>query len=151
MNNSTCQTLKTLLTRDLAKLRDEINLYTNEIAIWKIQDGIANSAGNLCLHLVGNLNTYIGAELGRSGYMRDRDAEFSLKNIPREELVKMIGETIRVVGTTLDGLNDDDLEKEYPALVFKEKTSTKYFLIHLAVHLGYHLGQVNYHRRLLDK
>ena len=62
----------------------------------------------------------------------------------------MIEDTIVVVEDGLSKLNENDLEREYPLLVFKEKTSTAYFLIHLAVHLGYHLGQVNYHRRLLD-
>ena len=96
------------------------------------------------------MNTYIGEEIGKTGYVRNRDLEFSLKNIPQLQLVKMIEDTIVVVENGLNKLNENDLEKEYPLLVFKEKTSTGYFLIHLTVHLGYHLGQVNYHRRLLD-
>jgi uncharacterized damage-inducible protein DinB len=145
------QTLKKLFRRDLEKLKQEISLYTDEGAIWITDKDIANSAGNLCLHLVGNLNTYIGAEIGRTGYIRHRDLEFSLKNIPRQELIKKVEDTIQVVERSLDTLRDEDLEKEYPLLVFAEKTSTGYFLVHLAVHLGYHLGQVNYHRRLLGK
>ena len=142
--------LQKLFKRDLEKLKQEINAYHNESNLWIIDKGIANSAGNLCLHLVGNLNTYIGAEFGKTGYVRDRDLEFSQKNISKIQLVKMIDDTITVVATGLDKLKEEDLESEYPLLVFKEKTSTGYFLIHLAVHLGYHLGQVNYHRRLLD-
>ena len=142
--------LKKIFQRDLEKLKQEIISYNNESNLWRIEKGIANSAGNLCLHLVGNLNTYIGAEIGKTGYVRDRDREFSQKNIPRDELVKMIEDTITVVANGLNKLKQEDLEKEYPLLIFKEKTSTGYFLIHLAVHLGYHLGQVNYHRRLLD-
>ena len=102
-----------------------------ESNLWKVDKSIANSAGNLCLHLVGNLNTYIGAEIGKTGYVRDRDLEFSQKNIPRDELVKMIEDTITVVANGLNKLKEEDLEKEYPLLVFKEKTSTGYFLIHL--------------------
>ena len=142
--------LQKLFKRDLEKLKQEIIAYHNESNLWIIDKGIANSTGNLCLHLVGNLNTYIGAEFGETGYVRDRDREFSQKNTPRDELVRMIGDTITVVENGLNKLKEGDLEKEYPLLVFKEKTSTGYFLIHLAVHLGYHLGQVNYHRRLLD-
>lgn len=142
-------TLQTLFQRDLSKLKQEIAAYTDENSLWVVEKGIANSAGNLCLHLIGNLNAYIGAELGKTGYIRQRDLEFSLKNIPQAELLKQIEETIMVVEKGLAALNDDDLEKEYPQLVFKEKTSTGYFLVHLAVHLGYHLGQINYHRRLL--
>ena len=144
------ETLKRLFQRDLEKLKQEVIAYHNESNLWRIDKTIANSAGNLCLHLVGNLNTYIGAEFGKTGYVRDRDLEFSQKNIPKIELVKMIDDTITVVATGLDKIKEKDLEKEYPLLVLKEKTSTEYFLIYLAVHLGYHLGQINYHRRLLD-
>ena len=145
------ETLQKLFKRDLEKLKQEISLYREEKDLWVTDKGIANSAGNLCLHLAGNLNTYIGAEIGKTGYTRNRDLEFSQKNVPRQELIKMIENTITVVEDGLNKLNEDDLEKEYPLLVFKEKTSTGYFLIHLTVHLGYHLGQVNYHRRLLEK
>ena len=144
------ETLQKIFKRDLEKLKQEIASYRNESNLWKVDKSIANSSGNLCLHLVGNLNTYIGAEIGKTGYVRNRDLEFSLKNIPQAQLVKMIEDTIVVVEQGLSRLNENDLEREYPLLVFKEKTSTGYFLIHLAVHLGYHLGQVNYHRRLLD-
>ena len=145
------QTLKTIFRRDLEKLKQEISLYEDESKIWVIGKDIANSAGNLCLHLVGNLNTYIGAEIGKTGYIRHRDLEFSLKNIPQQELVKKIEDTIIMVESSLDKLKEEQLEKEYPLLVFAEKTSTGYFLVHLAVHLGYHLGQINYHRRLSSK
>ena len=144
------ETLQKLFKRDLEKLKQEIISYKNEQNLWKIEKGIANSAGNLCLHLVGNPNAYIGAVFGKTGYVRNRDLEFSQKNISKDELTKKIEDTIEVVADGLNKLNEDDLEKEYPLLVFAEKTSSGYFLIHLAVHLGYHLGQVNYHRRLLD-
>ncbi len=144
------ETLQKIFNKDLEKLKQEIASYRNESNLWKVDKSIANSSGNLCLHLVGNLNTYIGAEIGKTGYVRNRDLEFSLKNIPQVQLVKMIEDTIVVVEDGLSKLNENDLEREYPLLVFKEKTSTGYFLIHLTVHLGYHLGQVNYHRRLLD-
>ena len=144
------ETLQKIFKRDLEKLKQEIASYRDESNLWKVDKSIANSSGNLCLHLVGNLNAYIGAEIGKTGYVRNRDLEFSQKNIPLVQLVKMIEDTIVVVEDGLSKLNENDLEREYPLLVFKEKTSTGYFLIHLAVHLGYHLGQVNYHRRLLD-
>ena len=144
------ETLKKLFLRDLARLRKEIENYKDEKNIWIIQNDISNTAGNLCLHLIGNLNTYVGAELGRSGYIRNRDLEFSLKNISREELIFKLDETINVIDNTLSNLDPEQLNKEYPALVFAEKTTTEYMLVHLTTHLGYHLGQINYHRRLLD-
>jgi uncharacterized damage-inducible protein DinB len=139
-----------LLQRDLEKLKQELLQYRDETLIWKTVAGISNSAGNLCLHLVGNLNTYIGAELGQSGYIRNRELEFSQKDIPREELIQKLEGTIEMVTQTLDRLPAEALAQEYPLLVLKEKTSTGYFLTHLAVHLGYHLGQINYHRRILE-
>ena len=144
------QTLKPLFHRELNKLKQEIELYKEENKLWIIDKAIANSGGNLCLHLIGNLNTYIGKELGGTGYIRNRDLEFSQKNIPRDELLKKIDETIGVVEKTLDIVTDQQLEKEYPVMVFAEKMTTGFFLIHLLAHLTYHLGQINYHRRLLD-
>jgi len=144
------ETLQRLFTRDLNKLKSEIELYRNEKNIWRTDEGIANSAGNLCLHLIGNLNAYIGAELGNTGYIRQRDLEFSLKDIPRQELARRIEDTILVVNQSLEKIMDMDLEQEYPVMVFDHKMSTEYFLVHLSSHFTYHLGQVNYHRRLLD-
>lgn len=145
------ETLQSLFTRDLNRLRTEISLYKKEENIWKTEGTIANAAGNLCLHLVGNLNTYVGKELGKTGYVRNREMEFSLKNVPRAELLAKIDDAIRVVDSALENLDESDLAIEYPVPVFEEKTSVGYLLVHLATHLAYHLGQVNYHRRLLDR
>lgn len=145
------QTLKILFRRDLDQLKRELEQYKSEPALWQVEKGIANSAGNLCLHLIGNLNTYIGGELGKTGYVRNRELEFSQKDIPRTQLLAMIDDTIRVIDRALDTVTNAQLEEEYPMLVFEQKTSTGYFLVHLSTHLGYHLGQINYHRRLLDE
>ncbi len=144
------ETLKKLFNRDLNKLKSEIELYKDEKKIWYIEKGIANSAGNLCLHLVGNLNHFIGADIGKTGYVRVRELEFSSKDIPKIDLISKVEETIKVIDSSLDKLKEEDLEKEYPILVFDKKTSTEYLLVHLSSHLTYHLGQINYHRRLLD-
>ena len=145
------ETLQSLFVRDLNKLRSEIELYQKEENLWKIEGAIANSAGNLCLHLIGNLNTYIGKELGKTGYVRNRELEFSQKDVPKKDLLDKIDDTIKVVNASLKNVNESVLATEYPVLVFDKKTSTEYMLIHLATHLTYHLGQINYHRRLIDK
>ncbi|MEI2740269.1 MAG: DUF1572 family protein [Chitinophagaceae bacterium] len=144
------QTLQKLFRRDLEKLKQELSLYKDESRIWVVGRDITNSAGNICLHLIGNLNTYIGAEIGKTGYIRKRELEFSMKDIPRYELIEKIETTIHMVNKSLEMLENEDLGKEYPLLVVSEKTTTGYFLVHLTVHLAYHLGQINYHRRLLD-
>jgi uncharacterized damage-inducible protein DinB len=143
-------TLKALFTRDLNRLKSEIQSYKDEDKIWHIEQSITNSGGNLCLHIIGNLNTYIGAQIGKTDYIRNRDLEFTDKNVPRAVLISKIEGTLQTVNNALDLLNDTDLKNEHPFLVFETKTSTEFILIHLTTHLSYHLGQINYHRRLLD-
>lgn len=145
------QTLSYLLIRDLGKLKDEINAYDNEALIWRIKEGIKNSPGNLCLHICGNLQHFIGAVLGNTGYKRNRDTEFSAKNISRNSLVAELDKTSNIVKSVLENFSDDDLDKEYPIEVLDRKWSNAGFMIHLIAHLNYHLGQVNYHRRLINE
>ena len=144
------ETLQSLFTRDLNKLKSEIESYQNESQIWTIDKNISNSAGNLCLHLIGNLNTYIGAEIGKTGYIRNRELEFSLKDVPRSELISKIENTLLVVNSALNTLTESDLEAIYPLVVLEKEMPTGFFLVHLSTHLAYHLGQINYHRRLLE-
>jgi uncharacterized damage-inducible protein DinB len=143
------ETLSQLFFHDLDKLKTEISSYNDEKNLWKISGDIKNSAGNLCLHICGNLQHFVGAVLGNSGYVRNRDAEFTRKNVSRMELIKELDQTTKVVKQTLDSLTDAELNKIYQSNIFGEGTTTGMFLIHLATHLNYHLGQVNYHRRLL--
>ena len=139
-----------LFERDLQKLKTEIDLYKAEENIWLVKEGIGNSAGNLCLHLIGNLSHFIGAILGNTGYVRHREDEFSLKNIPRQDLLTNIENCRLIVKTTLAKLTTDDLVKEFPQQVFAKSINAEMMLTHLSTHLTYHLGQINYHRRLLD-
>ena len=144
------ETLLKIFNRDLNKLKEEIKAYKVESNLWIIDKEVANCSGNLCLHLIGNLNHFIGAELGGTGYVRKRDLEFSLKDVSRDELLRQVDETMTIVESTLNKLTPEDLEKEYRRRVFEDYMTTGYFLVHLSTHLAYHLGQINYHRRLLD-
>ena len=149
MKNELLESLKTLLVRDLNKLESELLLYPSEESLWKVDKAISNSAGNLCLHLCGNLQHFIGAVLGHSSYVRNRDNEFAARNIARKDLIAEIGRTRKAVEETLPSLTEQQLQSNYPVDVFGKPMTTLYFLIHLSAHLGYHLGQVNYHRRLV--
>lgn len=142
--------LLSLFERDLNRLKNEMEAYRDEKKIWHIEKQIANSAGNLCLHLTGNLRHFIGSQMGDSGYIRDREAEFGSKDISRAELLKLIDITAKEVREVLSNFDDSILEVEFPVVVFKEPMTTGFFLVHLSGHLNYHLGQINYHRRLLD-
>ncbi len=136
--------------RDLIKLKEEINLYKEESTLWILKGDIFNTAGNLCLHLTGNLKHFIGSTLGNTGYVRDRDSEFALKNIPRKDLIADIDNTIKIVIDTINKMPDADFEKTFPLEKHGKIITTENMLIHLFGHLNYHLGQINFHRRLVQ-
>lgn len=144
----TTDQFKQLYEKEIDALVTELGLYENEALIWKIENNILNSAGNLVLHLAGNLDHFIGATLGNTGYVRDRDAEFSDKNVSRDALVKRLHEVKATVVKVLDGLTAADLAKEFP-FDKRGKQSTEFYLMYFLTHFTYHLGQVNYHRRLI--
>jgi uncharacterized damage-inducible protein DinB len=141
--------LAAIFNRDLTTLRMEVEAYPSDEALWRVAPGISNSGGTLALHLAGNLQHFIGALLGKSGYVRDRDREFGARDLPRQEVVGQVAQAMAVVAQTLAALSLARLEEPYPEPVAKVRVTTGDFLIHLASHLTYHLGQVDYHRRLI--
>ncbi len=143
--------LTLLFERDLNKLKDEIDSYKNEASLWKVDGDIKNCGGNLCMHLTNNLRHFIGYITGGFEFKRDREAEFALKNVSKAELLNGIDTAKEVVAATLNKMNEEDFAKRYPVDVFKKEMTTEFFFISLVAHLDYHLGQINYHRRLLDK
>jgi hypothetical protein len=144
------RTLSEFFLRDLNKLKEEISLYKNDSDLWTAKGDVKNSGGTLALHLIGNLKHFIGAQLGKTGYIRNRDKEFSDKNILREKMILEIDEVISILKKVFSKLTDDDLSKEFPIEFLGEKRTTGYILLTLSAHLNYHLGQINYHRRLLS-
>lgn len=144
------ETLTAFYERDLRKLIEEINLFENEADLWRTAGTISNSAGNLALHLTGGMNHHIGANFGRTGYVRDRNLEFSQKNVPRAQLIAGVEALIQVIRQTLAVLTQEQLDGEFPGFFDQPGTSTAYVLIQLLAHLNYHLGQVNYLRRMLS-
>jgi uncharacterized damage-inducible protein DinB len=140
--------LTTILTRELKALARELDAYPNEAAVWRTYPGIANSAGTLVLHLAGNIQHYVGAVLGHTAYRRDRQAEFARRDVPRSELRAEIDGAIEAVQHTLPRLADERLNADYPEKIAGRAVRTDEFLLHLASHLGWHLGQLDYHRRM---
>jgi len=137
-----------LFERDLDKLRDEVEAYVDEADLWKVNGAVTNSGGNLALHLVGNLNHFIGGILGNSGYVRDRDAEFTDKDLSRQKLLDEIDRSKPFILAALGTVTDEVLASNYPIEVFGHPMTTEFFLVHLSTHFNYHLGQLNYHRRM---
>lgn len=146
---TTLTSLKELFLRDLDLLTKEISLYPSEELLWVIKGDIKNSAGNLCLHLCGNLQHFVGTTLGNTGYVRNREAEFADRNVPKEKLLAEIEATKVAISSTLSNMKDSKLDEEYPIQVFGKPMTAEFFLIHLSGHLTYHRGQINYHRRIL--
>ena len=136
--------------RDLGKLIEEVNLFKNEENLWKTHGSVKNSSGNLVLHIIGGMNHLIGATLAHTEYIRDRDQEFIRKGIDRKVLVSQLEELIVMIRETLNTFSAKDMDADFPIFFDKPNTSVSYVLLQLSLHLNYHLGQVNYLRRVLE-
>ena len=145
---SLAASLGAIFARELATLRMEVEAYPQEADLWRLVPGISNPGGTLALHLAGNLHHFIEAVLGGSGYRRDREYEFQARDVPRADLLRRIDETMAAVRKTLEGLSEAQLGQEYPLEVAGVRLMTGDFLMHLASHFSYHLGQMDYHRRI---
>jgi hypothetical protein len=141
--------LAALFRRDLSKLAQQIEAFPNDETLWQTLPGVTNSAGNLALHLEGNLREFIGRQLGKLSYNRKRELEFSLKGIRKEELSTRLAGLQLSIPSIIGELSSEQMEMEYPQLVLERAMSTREFLIHLYGHLNWHLGQVDYLRRVL--
>jgi len=139
-----------LFERDLNKVIEEVSLYHKEEDLWKIQGSIANSGGNLILHIVGNLRHFIGHVVGGLDYERKRASEFNSKDIGREELIIGLQLASEEVQNVLKQLTEVQLQEKFPIKVLGYEMTTAYFIAHLYGHLNYHLGQLNYHRRQVN-
>lgn len=142
--------LTELFLRDLNRLRNELAQYQNHETLWQTHHGISNSGGHLALHLIGNLNHWVGALLAKTGYIRDKINEFEGKPVPVSFLLQEIDSLKRLVQKELNKLSIEDLQGPFPSPIPYE-LNMEGFLLHLYAHFSYHLGQINYHRRILDK
>ena len=136
--------------RDLRKVIEEVNAFKNEDNLWKIRGTVKNSCGNLVSHLVGGLNHYFGATLAHTGYVRGRPLEFAIKGVPRKELVAQLEALIPMIRETLEKLTPEEMEAGFPVIFDDARNSNSYVLTQLLIHLNYHLGQINYLRRILE-
>jgi uncharacterized damage-inducible protein DinB len=138
-----------IFDRDLRALEREVRAYPDERGLWTPVPGISNVAGTLVLHLAGNVQHYLGASLGGTGYIRDRPAEFARRDVPRADLLREIEAARAAVKTALSGAVAPDPAAEFPERIGGKRVDTGDYLVHLATHLAYHLGQIDYHRRVV--
>lgn len=140
-----------LLERDLQALDREVNAYPDESSLWEVPEGITNSGGTLVLHLAGNIQHFVGARLADSGYVRDRTKEFSARGVPRAALLRQIEAARAAVRLAAAKVTDEELEGDFPEVVGGVRVQTGEYLVHLVAHFAFHLGQVDYHRRLVTR
>ena len=136
------------LLRDVRAVQREIEAYPTEADIWRVAPGVTNTSGTLALHVAGNLQHFLGAVFGQTGYVRNRDAEFARRDVPRTEIVAELRRALSAIDAGLSRLAAADLERDYPLPIAGKTLSTSDVLLHLMTHLAYHLGQIDYHRRL---
>jgi len=149
MSKQFLQDIKHILLRDLAVIADEVR-QTDEQFLWKSLPGIINPVGTIALHLCGNIRHFIGAQLGHTGYVRNRDAEFSNHQLTKQYLLDEISATIQETDTVLSSVDESLLESEMPDPPPHHKgRSVAFFLMQLSCHLSRHTGQMNYLRRML--
>jgi uncharacterized damage-inducible protein DinB len=141
--------LLSIFERDLRALRREVEAYPDEQLLWRRIPGVTNVAGTLALHLAGNLQHYLGALFGKTGYVRHRDAEFAQRNVARATLLAEIDAAERAIVAGFSELTDARLSEEFPEVIGGMRFRTGDYLMHLTTHLAYHLGQVDYHRRMV--
>ena len=138
-----------LMVRELDAMARELRAYQAETQLWEKPTAVPNSGGTLALHVAGNLQHFVGAILGGTGYVRNRTAEFEQRDMPRARLLEELERASEVVSRVLPALSREVLDDWYPLPVGGYRVRTSAFLLHLAVHLAYHLGQVDYHRRVV--
>jgi hypothetical protein len=143
--------LATLFSRDLNRLIQELQAFPNDATLWERAPGVKNSAGNLVLHLEGNLREYVGRQLGQVAYSRARDREFASTGISRDDLVRRMHDVKELVAQVVSGLTETELASAYPERVLEATLSSHDFLVHLHGHLNFHLGQIDYLRRILTE
>ena len=138
-----------MITRELETFARELELCENDSVVWATRPGVTNSLGTLTLHICGNLQYFIGRQLGQTSYVRNRDHEFSARDIPRQDLVDLVQTTLGVVRKVMPSVTDAQLAQEFPEAVGGVKMLTGVFLIHLVAHTAMHLGQADYARRIV--
>jgi uncharacterized damage-inducible protein DinB len=141
--------LAALFRRDLTRVVQQLETFPGGPALWQLAPGVTNSAGNLALHLEGNLREFIGRQLGDAPYQRRREQEFAMKGVSAAELIARLEDVAELIPRVVSSLSDEVLAAPYPSQVVGGYASTQQFLLHLLGHLNYHLGQIDYLRRFL--
>lgn len=140
-----------IMVRELRGMKNELLAYQDEGDIWRSVPGLPNTAGTVALHVAGNLQHFVGAQLGKSGYVRDREAEFGRRDVPVSEMVKELDRTVAALDAAFAKLEEEAMDRPFPQEIAGVRPTVGEFLVHLVAHLAYHLGQIDYHRRCVTE
>jgi hypothetical protein len=149
MGQAASSDIATILVRELEGFSREVSMFPDDVSLWATVPGISNSAGNLALHVAGNLRHFIGAFLGGDAYVRNRETEFACRSGTREEVISELQRTAEIVRKTLGEFPENRLGEDFPELLMGMRIRTGLFLLHLCAHAGFHLGQAGYLRRIV--
>jgi hypothetical protein len=147
--NELASDITRLLVRELDGFKRELALFSDEALLWRAVPGVTNSAGNLALHVAGGLQYLVGSVLGHTGYVRDREAEFARRDVPRDAVDAELDRAAWVVREVLSRLPEAAFNAPFPEPVLGVTFKTRLFLLHLCAHAAFHLGQAGYVRRAL--
>jgi uncharacterized damage-inducible protein DinB len=140
------------LASELEELRDAVKKLVDPLSdeeLWNKPLDPGNSMGHLILHLTGNLNHFVGSHLGKTGYVRDRDREFTETNLPKKEaLLKGLDDAVGLFRRTVMGLSSEQLKAPFPDARFGLTLNA---LVHWVTHFALHRGQMSYIARLVQK
>jgi uncharacterized damage-inducible protein DinB len=134
----------------LEQQRDAVRQYAeglSEAELWAKPVEPGNSVGHLILHLTGNLNHFVGAQLGHSGYVRDREREFTEQNPPtKADVLAGLDAAVATFRRVVGGLSAEQLVAPHPEARFGTVVKA---LVHLVAHFALHRGQMSYLVRLV--
>jgi hypothetical protein len=147
--SQTSSELASLFARDLARVARQLDAI-DDAHLWQVVPGVTNSAGNLLLHLSGNLREYIGRQIGGVPYQRDRPREFAANQVPRAEISGALAELVELIPAVIGRVEESRWDQMFPENVLGAPLTNRQFVIHLFGHLSYHLGQIDYIRRMLS-
>ncbi|GGR11649.1 DinB family protein [Deinococcus ruber] len=145
------QELRLIYLREIATLERELALYPDDQSVWTVLPGLPNAGGTLFLHLAGSLQHFFGAVLGKTGYVRNRAAEFSTRDLPRADIQEQLSQARQAVNAAFANIRDVDLEEPFPVVFADEPFSNRLTLLQFSSHLAYHLGQIDFHRRAVTQ
>jgi hypothetical protein len=139
--------------RNFARRVHALSETLSEEQFWTKPYPYGNSFGNLILHITGNLNYYIGAQIADTGYVREREREFTENALAsKEEILRRLDETVEMVVATLETQTAESWSNEYQAINASDSVKDRFSIfLGCAAHFHHHVGQMIYLEKEFSK